>query len=201
MTSRKLTLVLACLWLGAAPLAAQSRVGTVDLKRAFEGYWKTKQADAKLKESAADLDKTRKSMIEDYQKAGEDYKGLLDGANDQAVSSEERDRRRKSAEAKMIELKEIENSVAQFDRQSRTQLAERQRRMRDDILREIQDVVNAKAKARNLSLVMDTAGESVNQTPIILFSSRENDITDEVIAQLNANSPPPADTREEKKQP
>jgi Skp family chaperone for outer membrane proteins len=198
-TALPLTVALAWLGLGVIPAAAQGRIGTVDLKRAFEGYWKTKQADASLKERAADLDKARKGMVDDYQKANEEYKKLLDGVNDQAVSSEERERRRKTAEAKLLELKEIENSIAQFDRQSRTTLGEQQRRMRDNILREIQDVVNTKARAKSLSLVVDTAAESVNQTPIILFTSRDNDLTEEVLEQLNAAAPKTTEPPDEKK--
>ncbi len=203
MTSLKLTLLLASLLFAAGPLTAQPKIATIDLKKTFEAYWKTKQADTTLKDRAADLDKARKGMIEDYQKANDDYKKLLDGASDQAVAATERDKRKKTAEAKLLEIKEIENSITQFDRNSRSQLAEQQRRMRDNILREIRDIINAKAKTKGYTLVVDTAADSVNQTPIILFTAGEADISDEVIAQLNANAPvtapKPDDVKDEKK--
>jgi hypothetical protein len=50
-------------------------------------------------------------------------------------------------------------------------------------------VVNAKAKAANLSLVMDTAAETLNSTPVFLYTNNENDITDSVLQQLNATAP------------
>src|SRR5437762_10918197 len=107
-----LSLALLC-----APLrAADLKIGLVDLKKVFEGYYKTKQADTQLKERATDSEKVLKGMIDDYQKANEDYRKAIDGANDQAVSAEERDKRKKLAETKLGDIKELESSVQTFRR-------------------------------------------------------------------------------------
>lgn len=184
------TLVLAAASLAlAAPLHAQTKIGTVDLKKVFDGYWKTQQADSNLKDRAAEFDKKRKDMVEEYKKANDDYKKLLDGANDQAVSAEERDKRKKSAESKLLEIREIEQSVNQFDRSARSTLGEQQRRMRDNILEEIRNILNAKAKVAGYSLVVDIAGETVNNTPVVPYSDGKNDLTEDVLNQLNATKP------------
>ncbi|NDF00855.1 MAG: OmpH family outer membrane protein, partial [Verrucomicrobia bacterium] len=126
--------------------AGTGNIAVVDLKKVFDGYWKTKQADLNLKDEAGKLDKTRKDMIEDHKKAGEDYKKYLDGSTDSAVSPEEREKRKKTAEAKLQEMRQIEESIGQFDRSARTQLGEKQRNMRDKIVTEIREVVNKKAR-------------------------------------------------------
>jgi outer membrane protein len=141
----------------AIPMQAQSKTGLINLKKVFDGYWKTKQADSQLKERAGEFDKQRKELIDGYQKANEEYQKLLDGANDQALSAEERDKRKKSAETKLRDIKEMETQVNQFDRTARTTLSEQQRRMRDAILREIQDVISTKAKAAGFTMIWDTA--------------------------------------------
>jgi outer membrane protein len=184
-----LALALATL-LGSTHLArAQQKTGIIDLKKCFDNYWKTKQADTNLKERAADLDKARKGMIDDFQKSNDEYKKLLDSANDQAVAAAERDKRKKAAEDKLLEIRNLEQNIQAFDRQARTTLGDNQRRMRDNILKEIRDIVNAKAKAKGFSAVFDTAAESANQTPIMLYTNGENDITDEVVKDLNAAAP------------
>lgn len=174
----------------AAPLRAQTKIGIIDLKRVFEGYYRTKQADAQLKERAADFKKTGEGMLSDYQKANEEYKKLLEGANDQAIAVEERDRRKKSAETKLRDLQEIEQNVSQFDRQSKSLLGEQMRRSRDNVLREIREVVNAKAKSAGFTLVLDTAAETVYYTAVILYHNGENDLTETVLKELNASAPP-----------
>src|SRR5262245_52392195 len=135
MIHRKtITLALATLLFSTGPIFAQQKIGFIDLKKCFDNYWKTKQADSNLKERATDLDKARKGMIDDAQKAGDEYKKLLDSANDQAIAATERDKKKKAAEDKLLEIRQLEQSVQQFDRQSRTTLAEQQRRLRDNIL-------------------------------------------------------------------
>lgn len=188
--TRTLGLLATCgMLLSAHTSLAQPKIAIIDLKKCFDSYWKTKQADTNLKDRAGDLDKARKGMMDDYQKAGEDYKKLLDSANDQAVASAEREKRKASAEKKLLEVRELEQSIGQFDRQSRTTLGEQQRRLRDNILKEIRDKVTAKAKGKGFSLVLDIAAESVNQTPVVIYSNGENDLSDEIISELNATAP------------
>lgn len=173
----------------SAPAMAQNRIATVDLRKVFDGYWKKKQAEAALKERQTDMEKEDRNMVDDYKKAKDDYQTLLSSANDQAVSTEERDKRKTSAEEKLRRIKEMEDTITQYERQARTTIGEQSQRMRSNILTEIRNVVNAKAKAAGYFLVIDTAAESVNNTPVFLYASNESDITDAVLQQLNATAP------------
>jgi len=168
---------------------AQNRMATVDLRKIFDGYWKKKQAEAALKERQSDMEKEDRNMVDDYKKVKEEYQGLLLSANDQAVSSEEREKRKTAAEEKLRRLKEMEESIAQYERQARTTIGEQSQRMRSNSLTEIRNVVNAKAKASGFSLVIDTAAESLNNTPVFLYTNNENDITEAILQQLNATAP------------
>ena len=168
---------------------AQGRIATVDLRKVFDGYWKTKQADAALKDRAADIEKDHKTMLDDWKKTKEEYQALLSEANNQTLSIEERDKRKKSAEDKLKQIKDSEDALGQYERQARTTLDEQRKRMRDSIVDEIRTTVNGKAKSGGYALVIDTAAESANNTPIVLFSNKENDMTDAVLAQINAGAP------------
>ena len=192
-----LTLVLAALT--SSPAWGQGRIATVDLRKVFDGYWKTKQADAALKERAADMEKDHKNMLEDYKKAKEEYQTLLTEANNQTLSLEEREKRKKSAEDKFKQMKESEDAIAQYERQARTTLDEQRKRMRDSLVEEIRTIVTGKAKSAGYALVLDTASEGVNNTPIVLYSNNENDITAAVLAQLNAGAPAETPKTEGKK--
>lgn len=178
----------------AAGAAAQTKIGTIDLRRVFDDYYKTKAADAKLKEEAGGLDKDKKVLVDQYQKLTEEYKKALDSANSMAVSADERDKNKKSAEAKLLEIRELEQNITQFDRTARGNLEEKQRQLRDRILEEIRAVVNQRAKSGGFNLVIDSAAESVNRTPAVLYNSGENDITDGILATLNASAPPSSST-------
>jgi len=187
--SRRLILGFLMFGLLGTSALAQNRMATVDLRKVFDGYWKKRQAEAALKDRQTDMEKEDRNMVDDYKKVKDEYQGLLASANDQAVSTEERDKRKNSAEEKLRRLKEMEETIATYERQARTTIGEQSQRMRSNILNEIKTVVNAKAKTGGFSLVIDTAAESINNTPIFLYSNGENDITDAVLAQLNATAP------------
>ncbi len=181
------------------PASAQVKLAVIDLGKVFDKYYKTQAASAKIKERVADMDKELKALRTQYEKATEDYKKALDEANNQAVSSEEREKRKKAAETKFREIQELEQSVAQFRTQANTTIEEQKRRMVENILGEIRAVINTKAKAAGYSLVLDTSGDSLRGAPVVIYSNGENDITDAVLALLNANAPPDRLKPDEKK--
>jgi len=187
--------------LGSSALA-QNRMATIDLRKVFDGYWKKRQAEAALKERQNDIEKEDRNMVDDYKRVKEEYQTLLTSANDQVVSGEERDKRKNAAEEKLRRMKEMEDSIAQYERQARTTIGEQSQRMRSNILTEIRNVVNSKAKAAGYSLVIDTAAETINSTPVFLYSNTDTDITDAVLQQLNSTAPADAlktDDKDDKK--
>jgi outer membrane protein len=173
---------------GAAP--AQTRIATVDLSKVFTDYWKTKQATLALEERKADLLKELESFNVEKKKLMEQYQKLNAEANDQAVSSDEREKRKKATETKLKELKESDENTKQFTARSDADLKSQFQRMRKNVLDEIKETVNAKAKAGGYSLVVDTAAETINGTRVFLYSNGENDLTTVVLDQLNAAAPP-----------
>ena len=183
--------------------SAQTRIATVDLEQLFKKYYKTQEADAALKERATDFDKEYKGLRDELKKAGEDYQKLLADANDQAVSAEERAKRKKIAEDKLKSIRDSEDTAVQFERNARATLDEQRRRMRDKVLDIIKTSITGRAKAAGYSLVVDTSALTINNTPVVLYSSGENDLTAAVLEQLNASAPveaakPPV-KKEEKK--
>jgi outer membrane protein len=183
-------LILALALLICASAHADYRIATVDLGRVFTNYWKTKQAQTAIDEHRSDIEKTGKDMMTTFNKAKEDYQNMVDSMNDPAVSSQERDKRKKAADDKLKDLKDQDDALAQFGRASQASLEEQLKRTRDNIVADIRVAVTAKAKADGYTLVIDTAAQTINQTPVILYSvPGDNDITDAVIKQINMGAP------------
>jgi outer membrane protein len=161
----------------------QARIGTIDLKKAFDTYWKRKEALSTLNDEKNELEKDFKNMVEDAKKAREAYQKLLSDASDSAISSEEREKRKKLAEDKFKQVREKEDDAARFQRDAAARLDERQKRFTDTLVNEIRNVISAIAKTHGLAQVLDVS------SPVVLYTNGENDITDEVVKQLNANAP------------
>lgn len=168
---------------------AQTKVGTVDLRKLFDNYWKTKQAQIAIQQRAAQLDKDDKSMKDDLKKSSDDYQKLLDQASDQAISADERNKRRQAAESQLKLLEDSKAAIEQFERQAQATLTEQRSRMRENVLADIQAAVSAKAKAGGYTLVIDTAAETVNGTTTVVYNSGADDLTDTILGQLNVGAP------------
>lgn len=190
---KTLLLLTSCVVIALGAGAAEpQKIATVDLRKVFDNYWRTKQADAKLKEDAGELEKDRKIMVDQFQKNEERYKKLLDSANDPSISATEKDKRKKDAENDLLGLRDLEEKIKRFDATSRAQLGEKQRRIRDNILAEIREMVKARVRNSGYTLVIDSAAETPNGTPILLYSTPQDDLTDGVLKELNINAPPTA---------
>jgi Skp family chaperone for outer membrane proteins len=173
----------------SVPALAQTKIGTVDLRKLFDGYWKTRQAQVTLNDRRTQLDKDDKSMRDDLKKSGDEYQKLLEQANDQAISAEQRDKHKQAAADKLKQLQDSKAAIDQFERQAQVTLSEQSQRMRENILGEIKAAVAAKAKAAGYLMVIDAAAETANATTAVVYSSGENDLTDDVLKQLNAGAP------------
>ena len=187
---RTLFPVVLLLTLTGLPAFGQNKVATVDLKKLFDNYYKTKLATQAIQDRANDMDKDYTTMAQDLKKRSDQYEQLLESANDPAVSDQERQKRKASADDLLKQLQDNKAAIDQYERQAQMTLADQKQRMRDKILDEIKLVVADKAKAGGYTLVMDTAAQTVNGTPSIVFTTGEGDLTADVLKQLNAAAPP-----------
>ena len=168
---------------------AQTRIATVDGKKVTDNYWKTKEAIAALKERREDLLKELKGLSDDIKKGQEDYKKLLEEANDQAVSDQEREKRKKAAEAKLKSIREINDRAVEFDKNAKANLDEQGERMSVRIDEKIRAAVSARAKSAGYAIVLDTAGRGIEKKLIVLYANEDNDLTQSVLELLNADAP------------
>jgi Skp family chaperone for outer membrane proteins len=173
----------------SVPALAQTKIGTVDLRKLFDGYWKKQQAQTVLSERQAQLAKDAKSLSDDLKKGSDEYQKLLEQANDQALSADQRDKHKQAAADKLKQLQDAKTAMDQFDRQAQITLSEQSQRMRDNILSDIKAAVTAQAKVAGYSLVIDAAAETANATTAVIYSNGENDLTDAVLKRLNAGAP------------
>lgn len=191
LTRTLLAGLVAALVAGSAQAQTQAKLAIVNMKTVFDGYWKTKQSDATVKEREAEFKTERKKMEDDYEKLNSEFRELEKGSRDPAISAEEQKKRKDSANSKLLEIREIEQSVQTFDRNFRQQVADQITRMRENIFRDIREVVDAKAKAAGYGLVLNTAAE-ITQIPVFLYVTGLPDLSQEVLTELNAKAPPGA---------
>lgn len=184
MKNFRSVIVLLALVAFTAAAGAQSKYATVDMKKLFNGYYKTSLAQSLLEKSRSDLRKDLKEMSENLEKAKADYNKLLDQANDPAISAEERDKRKLAATDKATEVNKSKAALEQYQRQAETSLGDKSQRMSANLVTEIQKTVSDVAKTGGYTLVLNAANIEV-----VVFHDSSIDITELVLKQLNAGAP------------
>jgi len=165
--------------------AFDNKIVFLDLDKAFDGYYKTKLADAQLKDQSEIFTADRKEMIEEYQGLQTSFNETHTETSNQLLSDEVREEKRNEAAEMLTKLREQEGKIRNFDETRRKQLEEQGRRMRKRIVAEIQEHVKTFAKKQGYSAVIDTSGQSLNGVPIVLFFDPRVDITTDVLDLLN----------------
>jgi len=168
----------------ACSAAAQTKTASVDMKKLFDGYWKTKQAQTALENRKIELRKDIKDMTDNLEKSQTEYKKLLDEAMDQAISTDEREKRKQAAGDKAKEMSNAKIALDQFQRQAEAQLADQSQRMSGNIVTEIRKAVADNAKAGNYTIVLNA-----NTAEVVVYVEPGIDITESVLKQLNAGAP------------
>src|ERR1700730_1642644 len=145
-----------------SPANAQMKVGTIDMQKVFTAYFKTHEAEDKLKEEI----------------------------NNPEQSSASKDQRAQERGSKISETKGLEKEISDFRATREKQIQDQLKRMRDEIVDEIMKVVNDQVKAQNYDIVFDRSGFSANNiVPVLLYSKENYDFSESVIGKLNASRP------------
>jgi outer membrane protein len=183
---KHLSIVALVLALGGMSVSAQAlKVGTVDMKKVFEGYYKTKDAEAKITDARNAAKQELDARMEAYNKVITEAKKLNEEIDKPELSKENKEQKSKARDEKVGELKAMERDIAEFRATREKQLQEQQVLMRGGIVEEINKVVAEKVKSDNYHVVLDKSGPSLNGVPLVLFAKDEFDFTSDVLAALN----------------
>lgn len=178
--------LLAAIALGASAHAqSMVKVGTVDMKKVFEGYYKTKDAEQRINEARNAAKKELEERMESYQRGVGEVKKLNEEIENPALSREAKETKSKSRDEKVGELKNMEREINEFRATREKQLQEQSGRMRQGIVDDITKVVNDKVKAENYDLVFDKSGMSLNGVAVVMNAKDAYDFTDSVVTILN----------------
>lgn len=169
--------------------AADMKVGTVDMNKIFQSYYKTKDAENKINEQLAAFQSEFNSRQETYRKSLEEIQDMNKKMEDKALGQAKKDELNKSRESKIQENQQMGRELESFQRTRARQIDEQRARERNRIVEEIMDVVKKKVGSDNFDLVFDKGGLSFSQVPIVLYSRDNMEFSEEIIRTLNKNQP------------
>ncbi|NUN92472.1 MAG: OmpH family outer membrane protein [Verrucomicrobiae bacterium] len=176
--------------------AQQIKIGAVDMGKVFAEYYKTKKAEAELKDRAAGYEKDLKNRAAELQKLQEDGRKLEEDAENPAFNEEKRSEKRKLRDAKLTEFRLLAQTLNETKNTRERELREQQGRVRGAIVEEILKVVQDIAKRDGYQLIVDKAGNTLSGVSAFLYVQDTLDITSSIVKELNRNAPPANDKKD-----
>ena len=181
------------LWLQPGQVrAADLKIATVSMERLFDEYHKTKEANARFKARADEMDVKRRELIADAKVRKGELETLGAEARDKSLNDAERNKKQAQAEEKFTQTREAEEKLMDFDKACKLQFGDQMRQLQQQIVVEIRGVIQAYIKDRGITLVLDSSGKTMNNVEAVLIADKSFDITDAILAIINKDAPPAA---------
>ena len=161
---------------------APRNVGVVNIAKVFDEYYKVKEA----KERMAKSQKIFKEEMGIFQS---ELKKLIDDFNEVQTKLKnpnlKSDALLKKGEGMLKVIREKEADIKQYQTRTLATLRQREQNLLTQHTSDIRDAIGKVAAAKNLDLVLNSAGQQ-----FVLFSKPTFDITAQVTAIINSPPPP-----------
>ncbi len=171
----------------ALDASAEIKIGTVDMKKIFESYWRTKEAETTMSEERAKVKRDLEERNERRKQLQDQIEKLNDEIKKPELSKEKREAKGKERDDKIGEWQLMMRDLQQYQAEKEKQLAEQTLRVRNKLVDEIKKVVSDKVVMDGYDLVFDVSGYSINNVPVVMYARDSWDFSKEIIDKLNAD--------------
>ena len=172
----------------AAAGAAELKIATVDLDKVFTAHPKTQAAEADLKKAEEGIQDEMEQMVAEGRALQEEAAKLVEAARSPILTEEARLKKRSEADEKRTELEEFQLRARRTQENKLKQLREQVMKSRQGIVDELMAALAQFAQAGEYDLVLDRSGMTMNAIPLVAYSKPELDVTDKLIAYLQAKA-------------
>jgi len=186
-------LLIFCLFALAPATLAQAdlKIAVIDLSKAFDQYYVTKEAQTKLTQRNQEYQKEFQDMVSDYDHMSQDVETLGKATEDPTLAPSAKADKQKAFDEKKQELFTEKNKLEEREKELQKELNDEVLRRHKEILDQIKQVIDAYSGPAGYDLVIDTSSVSpTSGVSIIMFkSSKLIDITSDIVTKLNASAP------------
>lgn len=162
---------------------------TVNVARAYESFWETKDYERKLQEDQTKAEGQLAEMRKQLEAAATDVRSKDEESKNTALSNDAREKAGNEARQKFEDYKGLEGQIQQFYTNTQRSLQNRMKTHRELMFDKISAIVLEIGKAQGATLIVDTSGVTGLGISSVLYADVGYDITDRVITELNKTQP------------
>lgn len=178
-----------CSILVASAHADKPKIAVVNIQKIFKQYYRTADAQKQFNNDYAAIQKTVNQELEQVNEMILQLKYLNEQLKEENL--DENTRLKYAQEFKLIDqqrqIRVTEMKQSEFE--SKKKVARRKAASMQGIMREIRGKVIVFSEKQKYDYVFDESGKSTNQSSFIIYLKDAEDITSELIRELNDSAP------------
>ena len=163
------------------------KVATVDMDQLFTKYYKTDAQQTKLRDQEKRAREAIDNMGKDLESLVNQAKDLQEQSKNAILSEDARKKALSDLEAKVGEIRAKETDRQGYAQQAQAQLQKQMSQYQQLAFEEIAKVAGEIAKKKGATLLLNQGS-----VPVVIYADSSFSITDDVLAEINKDAPPPA---------
>lgn len=164
-------------------------VVTVDMKKLFDEFHLTKDAQAIVKENQATIGKENNEKLAEIRKIADKIAELSKLIDDGSVAPKLKEEYVRDRALQANKGNALENKRREWLNSRNIAINENIKTEMRKILAQIQDKVEAYARDNDVDMIFDKSARGVTQTQFLIFSQDQFDITKTLLETLNKDAP------------
>jgi len=170
------------LWVGSA---RAGDTAYVNMETLFEGYYKTVRANTGFEQKKKDFEARLAILREELTTMVSEARKLEEEAGSELLSQEARDDARAKLRLRVERLRAKEEEFGQFRRSGMADLNRARQVTEEELIKDLGEFVRTYCVGKGYRLVYDINGRSLNRMPVLLVYPKDEEITQEILAELN----------------
>ncbi|MDR2676205.1 MAG: OmpH family outer membrane protein [Opitutaceae bacterium] len=175
--------------LGATALLAPAqtlKVGTLDINKALDGYWKTQEERAVIEQYQQRAREGTEKILNEGRELAKEFEEAKARSESAIASEQARKDATVAAQATLQKLQQKEQDRQQFVANANQTIQNQLETSRRKLLEKITEVAAAAAKRKGITLLLEKSNGAVIT---VVYSDPGFEITDDVITELNKDRP------------
>jgi len=181
--------------------AGDLKVAVVDMAKVMESHPMGVSNRSVLRKQINDFEKEQEKLTDELMAMRDDFDKVRKEAGNKALSELARGAKLEKAEAKLVELREMESGIRERLSLRKKQISDQRVRMRRRMVKSITWIVKEYAEAKGYDLVLDSSGLGLNGVEGVLFAVDKIDITDGILEAVKKQEDEGAESVEDVKNP
>ena len=187
---RNWTLFIVAALLASFAQAQSGKIVFINMDKAFEAFHETKSANEVINAKAKEFEAEKKTLVTEYEALDAQYNEAREDSRNPIFSRAKQDEALALADKVLLQKRELESRIRQFETDRKRQLEESLRRTRQRLVEDIRKVVADYARSQGIAAVVDTSGPTMHGFSNVIYADETVDITGDIIKLLNAAGEP-----------